>query len=1088
MAIKPFLAISGATALAVSFAGCGGGGGGSLFNGTGQGTTAFKLASCSLGGSPCGGASNIITQTQSLSFTFNEPVSPGSVTSETLQILEVDPSGGGGVEPPGQRQVSGNTVIFTPEVSFDSNGNVSYGFKPAKTYRITIPKSPNTAIQSTSGHVNTTAIQQTVSVSNQLADIIPGPPSASLTFPTSPTGATHDTPIEVTFNDIMNVATLVNKLQGTSQTLSVFVDLDGDLNTSNDQIVLTGTWDVNFDTIGKKTTVRFTHTSPFPSPGPTGKRAIVCQLNKLVIKDLGGNSLDPNSPNAFSFQTGPCNVQNAFDIVEDFGTNTNENGPESGANMWNPAGNPGLLVRGVGGGNGMHGPLLIDSTNDLIAVGAYATDGTSVPNDASFGWAGRIPFSVKAVDALPINSDNTSKPLTVTDGIFQFTTLQILNATNTLRFEGPGAPARIYVRGKVNIIGTLDVGGNPGSRSSTNTEKALFAGINTPCTAKNALSESAGTIFGWAGGATGCSLFPQYPVGKPGGRGGALAGDGGNGGDLPINIPGLTQSNYPTAGFKSFDGGNGLAAGPFPGSPGTVAGGGVGTFAVPVLTVSGQNLYALNSLTVPAAFGFGSGVNYDSCVAVGCSGSGNSICDGIVPQLTGTTPTYYSIQIGAPAGGGASQFENGTVGTWCQESAVTAACGTNGANKKTVPLWTTVTVTIPSNPPASNAFPYYPSPPTGTGGLKGIVGAEPPSFGADGVGNFSMLRAGAGGGGGGTNCFGTSGTFGSAQPTWTGTVFPIVSVGCAGGGGGGVLQIQSGRDFTLASGGFIRATGGDGGDHQDHPTCSALPGCGSGLDNFTAGKLWGQTMSPGGAGGGGTVLIQSNGAISLPASSVNVSGGVGGDGRLPTAANASTSAIAFLSKFVFPGIATNVPFRLRGGDGGNGRWHYQSTANTNLDTAFTPSVQASSHSSAYTGINIAAADFSSAESGWLAFPPTSGSFVQLTGYELTIQTTGGPVVLVQDDVNTNQVLTQSFAAGGTLPIRILFQGTRPNALGQPDPAARTSWTDKVSTLSIASPKFVRFAVVFSRATAIANPTVIGVDKIDVKGTGENCLQ
>ncbi|MBI3819124.1 MAG: hypothetical protein HY286_10570 [Planctomycetes bacterium] len=651
--------------------------------------------------------------------------------------------------------------------------------------------------------------------------------------------------------------------------------------------------------------------------------------------------LAARTPTATSIVALPCDLQKTFDIVEDFGTNTNE-------------------------------------------------------------------------DAFPGNSQNTSVPITVTDGVFQFSTLQILNPTNTLRFDGPGAPARIYVRGKVNIQGTLDVGGNPGSRSASNSDKATFAGINISCMLKNTLEGSA--ISGWAGGSTGCALFPQYPVGKPGGRGGPLGGDGGHGGDLAINIPG--QTSVTAAGFQSFDGANGIDASLFPGSLGTVATGGAGTPAVPVFNVSGQILYALNSLTVPAPYGFGSGVNYDGCVAVGCNGSGNSVCDGIFPQATGTTPNFYSIQMGAPAGGGASYFEDGTVGTWCQESAVTATCGISGANKKTVPLWTTVSGTIPSNPPASNVFPYYPSPPTGTGGVEGIFGAEPTQFGSDGVGNFSMLRPGA---------------------------------------------------------------GGDGGDHMDHPNCTALPACQLSLDNFTAGKLWGQSMAPCGAGGGGAVLIQSNGAISLAPASVSVNGGIGGDGRLPSAANATTAAKAFLSKFIFPGIATNIPFRLRGGDGGNGRWHYQSSANTNLDAAFTPAVQTSSHSSPYTGINIAAADFSGAESGWFAIPPGSGSFIKLIGYDLFIQTTGGPATLRQDDVSLNQVLTQSFAAGGTLPVRVLFQGTQADTFGQPDPAARTPWTDQVTTLTEANPKFVRFVVVFSRATSVANPAFIGIDKIAIRG-------
>lgn len=1073
--------------LPLLIAGCGGGGG-SLLNGGGQGSTSFKLTSCSLGGAPCGTATNVVQQTQSLTFTFNESVAPNSVTSETLQILEVDPSGGGGAEPPGLRVASGNNVTFTPEVSFDSNGNVSYGFKPGKTYRITIPKAPQTAIQSVGGHPNTSSVTTTIFVSNQLADIVPGPPTAHLSLPTAPTGSPLDTAIEVTFSDIMNVSTLVNKLQGTSQTLSVYVDLDGNLATTNDQIIQTGLWDINFDSIAKETTVRFTHTSPLPSPGPSGQRTIVVAINGLVVKDLGGNSLV--GPSVFTFQTGPCNQQNAFNIVEDFANNTNEEGTDSGANMWNPGSSPGLLVSGKGGGNGQHGALLADTSFDVGTKGALATDGTSVAADQNFNSPGRIPFVVKAIDGLPAVNENTSKDVTVTDGIFQFSSFTI-NTGVTLRLEG-SKPARIFSRGNVNINGTLDVGGANGSRSATTDDKIKFTGINTGCTAKN-ISDAA-NINGWGGGTTGCPLFPQYPVGKPGGRGGPNGGDGGNGGDLPTNLP-----YYPSATavlFKSFDGQNGATAPQFPGGAGATAGGGAGTLAVPVFNFGGTNIYA--NFKVPTATAT---INVDIAGTVAAvSPISNSdptpaLCEGIVGHTVGVAgqPGMYSIQMGAPAGGGASHREDGTIGTWCQEAAVTAACGANGANKKAVPSWATVTTAPPLTvPPAKvDTIPFYPSPPTGVGGLKAIA-SEPSNFGSDGLGNFSMLRAGAGGGGGGVNCFGTAGSFtATVAPSWqpTGgiTIFPLFSVGCAGGGGGGALQAQSGRNFTIAAGGFIRANGGDGGDHLDHPTCTARPGCSATLDQFTAGKLWGQTMSPGGGGGGGSVLIQANGTASIAAASVSVRGGFGGDGRFINDLTVVPAPNNILTKFQFAGIATNIAFHLRGGEGGNGRWHYQLTNLVNLDSGFDPP-QASNTSSTFNGINIAAADFSGAQSKWILFPPTSGSFVQLTGYDLTISTTGGSQVLVQDDVLSNQVLAASFAAGGTLPVRILFQGTRPNILGQPDLAARTPWTDQVSTLSVASPRFVRFVVVFSRAAQAANPSFLGVDKIDIKGTGENCTQ
>jgi hypothetical protein len=1044
--------------------GCGGGGGGSLFNGGTQASSVLKLVSCSLGGSPCGTAANVIQQTQTLTFTFSESVDANTVTSETLQILEIDPAGGGGAEPPGIRSVAGNVVTFTPEVSFDSNGNVSYGFKPGKTYRITIPKAPSTSIKSTSGHSNSTSIVTTVFVANQLADIVPGAPSAHLAFPIDTQNAAHDTDVEVTFNDIMNVATLVNKLQGTSQTLAVLVDLDGDPNTNNDQIQIKGTWDINFDSQHKETTVRFSHTDPFPSPGPNNLRAILVTLNGVVIKDLGGNSL--TGATAFTFRTAPCPNQSPFSISEDFVNNTNEDVNNTGGNMWNPAGgNAGALVPGIGGGNGSHGEFVADTTFDVFTKGAFATDNTSAPANPTFNIPARIPFTVKAVDALPPNNLSTSKDTTVSDGVFQFSRFQI-NAGVRVRFEG-AQPARIFSRGSVNIAGTLDVGGFAGSLAATAEDKTKYTGINTPCTVKGQ-SDGAG-IGGW-NGTGGCPTFPQYPLGKPGGSGGPLGGAGGKGGDLPINLP-----NYPLATASSFVTFNGQPGGPsiaFGGSP-TATGGG-GTRAVPVANVSGAGEVFANIVAVTV----GSGVNFDSCTTANCNNPNPNLCDGIVGHATGTIPAQYTVQMGAPAGGGGSHIEAGTVGVWCQEASVSATCGAGGANKKAAPDWATVTVSPALNPPAkTDAIPFYPVAPVGTAGANAIT-SEPSNFGSDGLGNFSMLRGGAGGGGGGVNIFGTAGSWSATTaPGWGTTAYALVSVGCGGGGGGGALQIQTGRNFTVPSGGIINAAGGDGGDHLDHPTCTATPACGAAFDSFTAGKLWGQSMSPGGGGGGGACLIQTPGTLSLAPASVTVRGGVGGDGKVyPT---------AFNTKFVFPGISTSTPLRLRGGDGGNGRWHYQTVDAQNADAGFVPP-QASNKSSTFTGVNISSADFSGAQSKWLSFPPTSGSFVQLTGYTLTVKNTGGTQILVQTDGINNAVLQASFASGGTLPVRVLFQGARADAFGQPDLSTRTPWTDLVSTLSTASPKFIRFVVVFSRAAQVANPTFVGIDKIDIQGFGESC--
>ena len=216
-------------------------------------------------------------------------------------------------------------------------------------------------------------------------------------------------------------------------------------------------------------------------------------------------------------------------------------------------------------------------------------------------------------------------------------------------------------------------------------------------------------------------------------------------------------------------------------------------------------------------------------------------------------------------------------------------------------------------------------------GVAAIAG-DAPNFGDDGLGNFSMLRAGAGGGGGGTNCNGTAASVNVAVPLqWSsnGTVTGMISVGAAGGGGAGVLQLQAGRSIAITKTTGIDGIGGDGGDHIDRPGCTAFPQC-----TLTFGaQLYGEGMCPGGGGGGGSVLLQCAGNVTLVNNAVSVRGGNGGDGRLM---EAGFNTKFLLNAGTYPGYNTTQRLRLRGGDGGVGRWHYQTATGLTLDAGFDP--------------------------------------------------------------------------------------------------------------------------------------------------------
>lgn len=1041
--------------IALGAAACGGGGS-SLFNNDnvftggdddGPGSDAnFGVVSCSLGGSPCGGGLNQINQNQTLSFVFNGAVSSGTVTSETLSIVELNQAGGGGAEPPGIRKAIGNTVTFQPEASFDSNGNVLYGFKPNTTYRLRIPAVPNTSVLSTNGKGNTVAVDTFFQVNSQVSDVVPGAPTACLTKPAALVNVASNADVQITFNDIMDATTLVNKVSGTSTSMAVRVDLDGDALTSNDQVDISGTWDIAFITDKKQTVVSFVHPQvPFPGPGALDNHRIVVAMNPLAIKDLGGNTLDTTkdcngavfTPGQFPFKFKTLSAApQDFSIVETFDSDVREDKNATGADMWNGTAGPGELRRGFGGGRGTLGDFFATSANDASQVGAYATDGVATVDPL------RTPFTVAA------NSSLDGVETTVTNGIFQFASFQI-PAGIRVRFEGP-VPARIYSRGVVRVEGTLDVGGDNASKGL----QTVDAGTNTPCT----ITTPPG----------GVPAFPQFPFGKKGGRAGCLGGDGGRGGDLPTNAPGYNTAAEPGNSFVSFHGSAGKDG---PGA--TPATGGKGSEAAAVIALSGTDFFAPMTQTFPPP-----------AVGVLLDVDGDALPEGIILAAYSSPQTKTSIQYGAGGGGGGSFFDDGTNGGWCTAAAPPGLpcvlqpppgfSGAAGDGK------------LPAvSPPVSLVKPYYPLPPPGMRGFKGTA-IVAPNFGSDGVGNFSMLRGGAGGGGGGANPSGTN-TQGVPNSNWTGVVpsfsAPAINVGAGGGGGGGALQVQAGRDIIVPPVGLghgtIDASGGDGGDHVDptwFSTFQATPKCGAPppAQPFPTPALQeGFSMAPGGGGGGGAVLLQAGGALSLANLAVTVRGGIGGEGRVLGGLNNVL--------FVVTTMGLTTSHRLRGGDGGNGRAHYQLQGVVpDLSAGFDPPTAASS--STFTGINPAAADLSGAQSKFYAFPSSALVF-QLKELNVQIETTSGTQTLVQDDVTKFDVTNGAFPAG-PLPFRILFQGARAGADGQPNPLSFTPWTNALTSLSNSSPEFVRFVVIFDRAHSLAHPEFLGITRVEIKGQSE----
>ena len=113
-------------------------------NGGGTGGGTMFVETCSLGcssGSNGGEVSCTVVATyvdQEIDVYFSQPVDPSSVSSQSMQLVDVN----SGSVPNGQRFVdplNPKKVVFRPAVSFDPQGNVTFGFLANHTYRVTVP-------------------------------------------------------------------------------------------------------------------------------------------------------------------------------------------------------------------------------------------------------------------------------------------------------------------------------------------------------------------------------------------------------------------------------------------------------------------------------------------------------------------------------------------------------------------------------------------------------------------------------------------------------------------------------------------------------------------------------------------------------------------------------------------------------------------------------------------------------------------------------------------------------------------------------------------------------------------------------------
>jgi len=457
------------------------------------------IVSCSLGCSNGQGGEQVFCaivntyQNQELSIIFSEPIDLFSVNSSSFRVVNV----ANGTSPSGQffrDPLNPRRLIFRPSLAFDANGNPIFGFEDNTAYQITIPGTEQgdapPFIHSTAGKENRSRMQCTILTSEGIIDPVPGAPSVrmfvdvvtgydlngdpnSWAFDVEVTKSPElvdvwrDTGIDFEFDDIMNVATLLNPSTGEAPFITIEIDDDGTLATLEDRVAVEGNFTFAVDQEQLVTYLYFTGALPFPSAGPDAPlspRRIAVTIPSSV-QDLVSNPVLPENGGGTSGMVPELSQFTEITLPQaggedfQFGAGvpgSNEDGDRGGA-FWGG----GRLTSGIGGGAGRLGDLVVP--NGVVVT--LSTDSQTFPLTPDDGT---IVFNTADIlgnpdpATFPDTLGNFPDSITITDGGWEFTKLWV-EPGGSLRLEGENA-ARLWSRGEalVEFSGEIDlVGATP---------------------------------------------------------------------------------------------------------------------------------------------------------------------------------------------------------------------------------------------------------------------------------------------------------------------------------------------------------------------------------------------------------------------------------------------------------------------------------------------------------------------------------------------------------------------------------------------------------------------------------------------------
>ena len=213
-----------------------------------------------------------------------------------------------------------------------------------------------------------------------------------------------------------------------------------------------------------------------------------------------------------------------------------------------------------------------------------------------------------------------------------------------------------------------------------------------------------------------------------------------------------------------------------------------------------------------------------------------------------------------------------------------------------------------------------------------------------------FLVGGSGGGGGGSHPFYALAITGFLD---------IWKAGAGGSGGGGALAIRAGGDVVLGSSGLIEAHGGNGTNFADRGAAANRVG----------------NACPGGGGSGGSVLLQTGGALDV-LGSINTAGGTG-----------STIANVVPANAAIPGTV------VRGGDGSAGTYRLESLQSSNINPlVLVPTLDPVRH----VGTLLDRDATSGSRSLFVALPSANANVTRCERYEIDADVNGVPVRFSDD--------------------------------------------------------------------------------------------